>query len=123
MSSVPEHMASAAVIVVKSLTAVRAMDGRDRDSRVMVACRAVVLGDKVDLVPMIVINVASRVIAGRSVLFLPSKDHLYHPGALIARAGLHHSESIEIDPVPQVRFHHPSLDPTAVPAPVSPSSV
>ena len=70
------------------------VDGRDRDkdkdNRVVVARRAVVTGDKADLVPIVVISVASSVTVGRSVLFVPSKEHLYHLGALITRAALHH---------------------------------
>ena len=49
-----------------------------------------VLGDEADLVPMVVFSVASRVVVGMSVLFVLNKDHLYHLGPHIARAGLHH---------------------------------
>ena len=80
----PEHAVTGAVIAVRSLTTVGAVDGRDmdkdRDIRVVVARQAVVLGDEVDLVPIVVISVASRVTTGMSVFFVPNKDHLYHPG-------------------------------------------
>ena len=75
-----EHVAIAAVIAVRSLTTVGAVDGRDMDIKVVVSHRAVVLGDKADSVPMVVFSVASRVIVGMSVLFIPSKDHLSSGG-------------------------------------------
>ena len=54
-----------ATIVVRSSTAVEVADGNDRprDTRGMVARPTVVLGDEVDSVPIVVINVASKVIA------------------------------------------------------------
>ena len=78
------------MIAVRSLTAVGVVDGRDRDIRVVVAHRAMVSGDEADSVPMVVFSVASRVTVGMSVLIIPNKNHVYHPGALIARASLHH---------------------------------
>ena len=110
MPSVPKHTTTTTMIVVRSLTVVVAVDGRDRDKdrdiRVVVARRAVVLGDEANLVPMVVISVVSRVTTGMGVLFVPNKDHLYHLGALIARAGLHH-----------FRVHRDKLSPAS---PVSP---
>ena len=55
----PEHVATAAVIAVRSLTAVGAVEGRDRDIKVVVALRAVVLGDEADSLPMVVFSVAA----------------------------------------------------------------
>ena len=102
----PEHVATAAMIAVRSLTAVGVVEGTDRDIRVVVALRAVVLGDEADSLPMVVFSVASRVTVGASVLFVPSKNHLYHPGALIARAGLHH-----------FRVHRDRLSPASLVSP------
>ena len=76
MSSVPEHVVTTAVITVRSLTVVGVVNGSDMDIRVAVAHRAVVLGDEVNSVPMVVFSVASRVTVGISVLFVPSKNHL-----------------------------------------------
>ena len=86
----PEHAATEVVIAVRSLTTVGAVGSKDRDIKVVVARRVVVLGDEADLVPMVVFSVASRVTVRISVLFVLNRDHLYHPGAYIARAGLHH---------------------------------
>ena len=60
----PEHAAMETTIVVRSSTAMEVVDGKDRprDTRVMVARPTMVLGDEVDLVPIVVINVASKVI-------------------------------------------------------------
>ena len=90
MLSVPKHVATAIVIAIRSLTIVGMVDGKDMDIRVVVARLAVVPGDEADVVPMVVISMASRVTTGIGVLFIPNKDHLYHPGAFIARVGLHH---------------------------------
>ena len=79
---------SAICVAARSFTAAEAVDCRD--NKVVVAHRVVVLGDEADLVPMVVFSVASRATVGASVIFVPNKNHLYHPGALIARAGLHH---------------------------------
>ena len=67
---------------------------RDRDNRAVVTRPAVVLGDATDLVPVVAISVASRVGAsvGRNILFVPIRDHHYHLGAFIVKAGLHHSK-------------------------------
>ena len=70
MLSALEHATTKTVIAVRSLTAVGVVDGKDRDKdrdiRVVVAHRVVVLGDEADLVPMVVISVASRVTARSS---------------------------------------------------------
>ena len=88
----PEHKTTVVVTTVRLPTAVKVVDGRDkdRDSRVVVAHPAVLLEDEANLVPIVVISVAYRVTIGRSVLFVPIRDHLYHLGALIARVGLLH---------------------------------
>ena len=86
-------MAIAASIIVSSPTIVEAVDGRDRnrDNRVVVARPTTVLGDEVDLVPMVAISVANRVTLGKNVFFIRIKDHNCHPEAPIARAGLYPS--------------------------------
>ena len=75
----PEHVATVVVIAIRSLTAVGAADGKDKYIRMVVARQAVVSGDEAVSVPTIAFSVASRVIIGMSVLFVPNKDHLYHP--------------------------------------------
>ena len=115
-----EHTTTAVVTVVRFLTLVEVVDGSDRGSRVVVAHPITILRAEVDLVPMVVINVASRVTVGRSVLSIPIRDHFYyHLGVLIAKTGLLHFKVHRDKPFPQVWFHHPSSDPAAVPAPVS----
>ena len=111
------------MLAVRSLTTVGAVDGRDMDIRVVVAHRAVVLGDEADLVPMVIISVASRVIAGMSVLFVPNKDHFYNLGALIARVGLHHFRVYRDKLNPASPVSPPLIRPIAVPTPVSSSGV
>lgn len=88
----PKHASTAVVIAIRCPTEVEVVDGRDkdRDNRVMVAHPAMVLRDEADLVHMVAIIMASRVTAGRSILSVPIRDHLYHLGALINRVGLHH---------------------------------
>ena len=80
----PEHATIAAVTAIRLPTTVEAVDGKDRDSRVVVARPTMVSEDKADLVLMIAISMASKVIAGRSILFVPIRDHHYHTRALIA---------------------------------------
>ena len=63
------------------------MDGMD--NRVVVARLAVVQGDKADSVPMVIYCVASRITVERSAHFVHTRDRHYHPGAHIARVGLH----------------------------------
>ena len=54
---------------------VEAIDGRDKDkdNKVVVACPALVPGDKANLVSMIAISVANRVTAERSALSFTSE--------------------------------------------------
>ena len=99
-------MAPAAMISIRFPITVETVDGRDRDSKIVVARRVVFLGDEADLVLRVVISVVSWVTAGRSVLSVLSRDHLYHPRALIARAGLHH-----------FRVHQDRLSPASLVSP------
>ena len=79
----PKHMTTTTVIVIRLPTVVEVVHGRD--SRVVVAHPTTVLREKANLVPMVTISVASRVTAEWSFLSVPIRDHLYHPGALIAK--------------------------------------
>ena len=83
------------VIVVRSPTAVEVVGVRDRnkDNRVLVARPVAVFKGKEDLVPMVVISVASRVTVERNVFFVSIRDHRCHPGAHIARTGLQSSRA------------------------------
>ena len=54
------------VIAIRLPTVVEVVDGTDKDNRVAVAQLVEGQGDEADLVPMTVINMASRVTTGKS---------------------------------------------------------
>ena len=57
----PEDMAIAVVIVVRLPTTVEAVDGKDRDNRLVVARSAVGQGDEADSVPTAIFIVVSKI--------------------------------------------------------------
>ena len=108
-----KHIAIVVATAVRSPTTREEMDGkdRDRDIRVMVAHLEAILGDEVDLIPIIAIIVASRVtIEGVSFLF-PLKITFIIQVVLIARVDLYLSRVHRDRPSstsPVSTFLHPS---------------
>ena len=109
--SMLNHTATATMIVMRFPTVVQVVDGRD--NRIVVAHRAIVLGDETDLIPMVVISAASRVTEGKSVLFIPSRDLLYHLEALMARASLDHFKVLRDRPNPANLISPPLIRPSS----------